>query len=210
MGTSWVPRMWFWVTPNVSKCFLILVHGSLGTTLASSQCCFLAQNGLKWPYFYLKKSRKIAGIIFSPMAPKSFSRQSLPRMHGLWSKESFFNPIFGFSTILRPRNFLAHPVALKWEIPYKPSAAKILGTCRFLGTTMLFFEKFTVRRNFFIYGSLSYDAFLKSYGQLKFLGETRFFQSETKEDFPDWPPHLSERTVVLVRIYKGNIYIHTP
>ena len=147
--------------------------------MGSTVCCFLLINGSKCAYFYLKKSQKMPKINLSSNVAKSFSRKSYPRMHGLWSKESFFNPIFDFPTILRPRNFLAHPVALKWEIPYKPSAAKILGTCRFLGTTMLFFEKFTVRRNFFIFGSSSYDAFLKSYGQLKFLGETRFFQSET-------------------------------
>ena len=62
----------------------------------------------------------------------------------------------------------------KYSIPLKHAMrqghleSKFLGTCQFLGNTMLFFWKFMKILTFFLYKSKPYDQPIKSYSRLKF------------------------------------------
>ena len=87
-------------------------------------------------------------------------------------------------------------------------ATLFLGTCRFLGTTMLIFRKFMIRATFFIFMICPYDVCKKSYSHLKSR-----FKTSKKSDFPFsknlnlTPPHFGTNSRSCVLSHKNN-YVH--
>ena len=119
-----------------------------------------------------------------------------PRISRYWS-----NP-----KVSSPRTLLNRPLRhIFWHETHIPLqrgthciglATLFLGTCRFLGTTMLIFRKFMIRATFFIFMICPYDVCKKSYSHLK----SRFKTSKNRifhfQKISTWPLHILELTVV--------------
>ena len=108
-----------------------------------------------------------------------------------------------------PRTLLNHPLRQifwhKTQIPPQLGshciglATLFLGTCQFLGTTMLFFRKFMMRATFYIFIICPYDVSEKSYSHLK-----PRFKTWKKADFAFsknlnlTPPHFGTNSSTII------------
>ena len=93
----------------------------------------------------------------------------------------------------------------------KTHKGNILGTCQFLGTTMLIFKKFMIRATFYIFIISPYDVSEKSYSDLK----SRLKTSKTRilhfQKISTWPLHILELTVVRCLSYMNQpLYLQIP
>ena len=123
-----------------------------------------------------------------------------PRISRYWSNWKVSSPI----------TLLNHPLRqIFWHKTHIPPqlgshciglATLFLGTCQFLGTTMLFFRKFMMRATFYIFIICPYDVSEKSYSHLK-----PRFKTWKKADFAFsknlnlTPPHFGTNS----KVFKG-------
>ena len=126
-----------------------------------------------------------------------------PRISRYWSD----------SKVSSPRTFLNRPLRhIFWhESPIPPQrgthciglATLFLGTCQFLGTTMLIFRKFMIRAIFYIFIICPYDVCEKSYSHLNSPLKTSKKRILHFQKISTWPLHILELTVGMLETFSN-------